>query len=124
VIGGVAELVERWRRDSGGELRPVEREFIERVGWLAPRSKVLWREPERRYGGLALEGDADAPVFVCYCYSEARRSGLTLAYEWRLRDYHDAALDWRVWLAHLIERLDEAGFTLPKQAGPDGVARF
>ena len=68
--------------------------------------------------------DHDVPVLVCYCRAEARRPGLPLAFEWRLRELDEGSLDWAVWMANLMERLDEAGSSLPTQAGPNGAARF
>lgn len=109
-------------RATGGSLRRDALEFLTEVAVHAPGSTVLWSEPGRAFERLALEGPAQAPRLVVYFRAEAQRPGLRLAFQWPLA--HDPAhLSFGVWLANLMELLDEAGCTLPATVGSDGVAR-
>jgi hypothetical protein len=116
------EWAEEWMRATGGSLRRDAREFLTEVAVHAPGSTVLWSEPGRAFERLALEGPAQAPRLVTYFRAEVQRPGLLLAFQWALA--HDPAhLSFGVWLANLMELLDQAGCTLPTIVGSDGVAR-
>ena len=106
-------------------------------GWIAERRCARVPHRGRRPGArvsaaverawpaferLALEGPAQAPRLVAYFRAEDQWPGLLLAFEWPLA--HDPAhLSFGVWLANLMELLDQAGCTLPAAEGIDGVAR-
>lgn len=59
---------------------------------------------------------------MTYFRAEVQRPGLLLAFQWPL-DQDPTHLSFGVWLANLMELLDEAGCTLPATVGTDGVAR-
>jgi hypothetical protein len=59
---------------------------------------------------------------VTYFRAGVQRPGLLLAFQWPL-DHDPTHLSFGVWLANLMELLDEVDCTLPATVGTDGVAR-
>jgi hypothetical protein len=116
------EWAEEWMQATGGSLSRDAREFLTEVAIHAHGSTVLWSEPGRAFERFALEGPLQAPRLVTYFRAEVQRPGLLLAFQWPL-DHDPAHLSFGVWLANLMELLDEAGCTLPATVGTDGVAR-
>jgi hypothetical protein len=55
-------------------------------------------------------------------FPAVQRPGLLLAFQWPLAQ-DPTHLSFGVWLANLMELLDEVGCTLPATVGTDGVAR-
>jgi hypothetical protein len=112
----------QWLEVQAFEVTAEQAALLEHIDKFLPRSSVWTDEAGRTYEGLALEGSAPAPRVVVYLRSP-RRPGIPLAFEWSL-GLGPGTDDWAVFLAHLMEDLDEAGSSLPSDAGPDGVARF
>jgi hypothetical protein len=75
----------------------------------------------RAFDHFAVEGAPQAPRLVTYFRAQVQRPGLLLAFEWSL-DQDPTRLSVGVWLANLMELLDQADATLPATVGADGVA--
>ncbi|MDQ6807005.1 MAG: hypothetical protein M3065_19060 [Actinomycetota bacterium] len=117
-----ATWVLRWLETEKAELRDDQLSFLADIDTYLPGS-IVWRDERgRKFERLALEGPARAPRVVAYLNSP-RRPGFPLAFEWPLA-IAEGMDDWAVFIANLMEHLDEAGFTLPSTPGKDGVARF
>lgn len=116
------EWVDAWSQATGAPLSHGALEFLTEVAVHAPGSVALWSEPDRAFERFAVEGPPRAPRLVTYFRAEAQRPGLLLAFQWPL-DQDPAHLSFGVWLANLMELLDQAGCTLPDTVGADGVAR-
>ena len=123
------DWIEAFERSTGAQLDVAAHAFLVEVGTYAPTSQALWGHRAWRAGAkferLAVEGTADTPRLVCYFRDESRRPGLLIAFEWPVADMElgSGSFDWSVWMANLMELVDEAGCTLPTVPGPDGVAR-
>lgn len=124
------DWIEAFERSTGADLDVAARAFLVEVETYAPTSQALWGHGDRRsravFERLAVEGTAHTPRLVCYFRDESRRPGLLIAFEWPVADMElgsRAGFDWSVWMASLMELVDEAGCALPTVPGPDGVAR-
>jgi hypothetical protein len=116
------EWVDEWTQATGAPLSRDALEFLTEVAVYGPGSAVLWSQPGRAFERLALEGPLQAPRLVTYFRAEVQRPGLLLAFEWPV-DQDPTHLSFAVWLANLLELLDQAGSVLPDTVGTDGIAR-
>src|SRR5262245_40528910 len=112
------EWVDEWMQATGGSLRGDALDFLTEVAVHAPGSTVLWSQPGRAFERCAVEGPPQAPRLVAYFRAEAELPGVLLVFGWPLDQSHQAPL-W-VWLANLVELLDEAGWRLPR-SGPTAL---